>query len=159
MPCLILWTLSSSAFAAEKPSDTAFLTKMIHHHTSGIMMSEIAVKKAQKSDLKAMAEKIIKDQTREITAMQAELKRLGESTEMDHSKMGQESDMKELEKLSGEAFDSAFIKMMVNHHKTGIEQAKPVAKLSANSTVKDIASKIVEKQTREISELEKLLKT
>ena len=60
-----------------KPSgniDVDFLKGMIPHHQGAIDMSEELIKKTKDPELKALAEKIIKDQKAEIKQMQEMLK-------------------------------------------------------------------------------------
>jgi uncharacterized protein (DUF305 family) len=56
-----------------KPSgdpDRDFLTMMIPHHQGAIDMAEVEVRYGKDEKVKAMAEKIIKDQKKEIAEMQ-----------------------------------------------------------------------------------------
>ena len=54
--------------------DIDFLKGMIPHHQGAIDMSEELIKKTKDPELKALAEKIIKDQKAEIKQMQEMLK-------------------------------------------------------------------------------------
>ena len=55
--------------------DVDFLRGMIPHHQGAIGMSEELIKKTKDPELKALAEKIIKDQKAEIKQMQDLLKK------------------------------------------------------------------------------------
>ena len=55
--------------------DTDFLKGMIPHHQGAIDMSEELIKKTKDPELKALAQKIIKDQKAEIKQMQDLLKK------------------------------------------------------------------------------------
>ena len=57
--------------------DVDFRTHMIPHHKGAVAMAEIALKHAKDPATTAMARKIIDDQTAEISAMEAWLKRHG----------------------------------------------------------------------------------
>jgi uncharacterized protein (DUF305 family) len=54
--------------------DIDFLKGMIPHHQGAIDMSEELIKKTKDPELKALAQKIIKDQKAEIKQMQEMLK-------------------------------------------------------------------------------------
>jgi uncharacterized protein (DUF305 family) len=68
-------------------------------------------------------------------------------------------DMSELEKLSGKAFDRAFLSMMVPHHQMAVDMARAVLPVSKDATVKTWANAVIKDQSREINEMNALLKT
>lgn len=94
---------------------------------------------------------------------------------MDHSKMGMtpaatpmgqgtmpmgggmSMDMSGLQKLSGKAFDRAFLSMMIPHHQTAIDMARAVLPVGKDATVKKWANKVIQDQTKEINTMTKLL--
>ena len=49
--------------------DARFIDMMIPHHEGAVMMARHALKHSQRPELKAMAEKVIKDQQKEIEQM------------------------------------------------------------------------------------------
>lgn len=63
-----------------------------------------------------------------------------------------------LEKLSGKAFDRAFLSMMIPHHQAAVEMAQAVLPLTKNATVKGWANAIITAQQREITTMMALLK-
>ncbi|BDP44638.1 hypothetical protein DAETH_46070 (plasmid) [Deinococcus aetherius] len=91
----------------------------------------------------------------------------GSMSGMDHSQMSGSSmsgmtmkmDMSGLEKLSGKAFDRAFLSMMVPHHQTAVDMARAVLPVGKDAAVKTWANAIIKDQTREISQMNTLLKT
>ena len=58
-------------------ADVDFRTHMIPHHKGAVAMAKVALKHAKDPATKAMAQKIIDDQTTEIADMEAWLKRHG----------------------------------------------------------------------------------
>lgn len=62
-----------------------------------------------------------------------------------------------LEKLSGKAFDRAFLSMMVPHHQAAVNMAKAVLPLSKDASVKSWASVIIKSQQQEITTMTGLL--
>lgn len=63
-----------------------------------------------------------------------------------------------LEKLSGKAFDRAFLSMMIPHHQAALDMAKAVLPVSKDAQVKTWASAIIKSQQAEISSMTALLK-
>jgi uncharacterized protein (DUF305 family) len=57
--------------------DVDFRTHMIPHHEGAIAMAKVALKYANDDETKKMAQKIIDDQEKEVTDMQAWLKKNG----------------------------------------------------------------------------------
>ncbi|HEX2863834.1 MAG TPA: DUF305 domain-containing protein [Deinococcales bacterium] len=60
--------------AAMNDPDKTFLTLMIPHHQGAVDMAKVALRKANHAQLKAMAQKVIADQSREIQEFQSWLK-------------------------------------------------------------------------------------
>ena len=63
-----------------------------------------------------------------------------------------------LEKLSGKAFDRAFLSMMIPHHQAALDMAKAVLPVSKDAQVKTWAGNIVKAQQAEIITMTALLK-
>jgi uncharacterized protein (DUF305 family) len=58
-------------------ADVDFRTHMIPHHKGAVAMAKVALKHAKDAGTKAMAQKIIDDQEKEISEMEAWLKQHG----------------------------------------------------------------------------------
>lgn len=58
-----------------KDSDVAFICGMIPHHQSAVDMARVVLKTGDNAEAKKMAEKVIKDQEREIAEMKDWLKK------------------------------------------------------------------------------------
>jgi len=63
-----------------------------------------------------------------------------------------------LEKLSGKAFDRAFLSMMIPHHQAALDMAKAVLPVSKDPQVKTWATSIIKSQQAEIGTMTALLK-
>lgn len=161
-------TLSLPAFSAGKHSaghgagtqtmsshDPHFLDMMSVHHMDGIKMAQLAAEKAQSPDIKTVAGKVIKDQTKEIEQMknwrQSHFSSVPKSEDMP-PKM----DMSKLENASGKEFDRTFAEMMAKHHEDGIKMAQSMVGDLKNKDVKNFAEKSIEKQGKEKDYLEQL---
>jgi uncharacterized protein (DUF305 family) len=81
---------------------------------------------------------------------------------MDHSGgsmpgMMSDADMRRLEKLSGAAFDTAFLQMMIRHHEGAVAMARTEQAKGAYGPARSMAKSIVATQSAEITEMRKLL--
>jgi uncharacterized protein (DUF305 family) len=65
--------LQRLADAAGSDADRLFLQLMIPHHEGGVEMAEYAVERAQRPQVVALAENIVRSQDRELVALQAML--------------------------------------------------------------------------------------
>ena len=63
-----------------------------------------------------------------------------------------------LEKLSGKAFDRAFLSMMIPHHQAALDMAQAVLPVSKDAQVKTWATAIIKSQQAEITTMTALLK-
>ncbi|MCD0156184.1 DUF305 domain-containing protein [Deinococcus sp. 6GRE01] len=68
-------------------------------------------------------------------------------------------DLSALTKLEGKAFDRAFLSMMVPHHQMAVDMAKAALPVSKDATVKAWTNAVIKDQTREITQMNTLLKS
>ncbi len=136
--------------------DRAFAEQMIPHHQGAVDMAEIALERAERPELRALAETIIASQEAEIAqlreALEGELagvepESLGMSMEM----MGMGMDPGMLR--SAEPFDVAFIDMMVPHHVGAIEMSRVELERGENPRMRALARSITADQEREIAQM------
>ncbi|GGZ91750.1 DUF305 domain-containing protein [Streptomyces echinoruber] len=71
--------------------------------------------------------------------------------------MMSDADMRRLEKLSGAAFDTAFLQMMIRHHEGAVAMARTEQAKGAYGPARNLAKSIVATQSAEITEMRKLL--
>lgn len=71
----------------------------------------------------------------------------------DHSSMTMKEMNKELEVLSGDAFDKTFIEMMTAHHEGAIDMAKLIPSRAKHAEIKKLGEEIIAAQTKEISDM------
>jgi uncharacterized protein (DUF305 family) len=151
-------------FAALKGEDfdRMFLADMMAHHQGAIDMANLAVSQAKHTELKTMAQDIISTQNKEITDMKSWQTSWGYPATsgdnmMDHSAMGMENDMagmtNQLKGLNGDAFDKKFIELMIEHHQSAIDMARPAANNAQHAEVKILAKAIVDAQSKEIDQM------
>ena len=155
--------------ADKAPYDVQFIDTMVLHHRSAISMAKLAAAKTANPQLKELSNKIVTQQTVEITEMEKLRAATYPSTEraenMELTGMKtsiEDMDMKKLEEAEGTNFDKLYIQMMVTHHRGGIAMANDASKkvngkLTANRLAA-LAKKMADTQTAEIAQLESIYK-
>jgi uncharacterized protein (DUF305 family) len=127
------------------------------------MMMEMAADKAQSQDIKQMAQRMLDDQQKEI----GELKSIREHVKADAPEainmklpgmMPMEKEMAKLEATSGAEFDRLFLKTMTSHHQGAVKMSDAALKQAKHAEVKAKAQEIHDKQKREITEMQTMLK-
>ncbi|OLT13895.1 DUF305 domain-containing protein [Actinomadura sp. CNU-125] len=143
--------------------DVMFAQMMIPHHQQAVEMADLAATRASSPEVKALAAEIKKAQGPEIAQLTGWLKTWGVSAPspgMDHGGMDgmmSEQDMQELEQAQGEAFDRAFLTMMIEHHEGAVEMAKTEQASGQFPPAKEMAGSIVTSQSAEIAKMRELL--
>lgn len=158
-----------AAAPAAAQFDRQFIDMMVPHHEQGIMMAKMALDRAQHAELKTMAQKIIEDQQRDITAMKGLRKQwFGSDTtpSMDQMPMlpgmSMTADMHRMmdpnharaQLDQAKSFDKAWIDTMIDHHKMAIQAADLDAQQGAHDELKTLAKKMRDAQQGEVDRLE-----
>lgn len=151
--------------------DRHFIEQMIPHHEDAITMAKLAQTKAQRPEIKSLAQSIINSQSAEISQMKDWYKSwFGEEVpqgaqvmgghgmgqgngmvNMHMGMMGNESDMTRLE--NAEDFDKAFIEEMIPHHQMAVMMAAMLERGTNRTEMKKLAKDISEAQTKEINDM------
>lgn len=76
-----------------------------------------------------------------------------QSTAADHSTMSMADMSKELEGLSGDAYDKAFIEMMIAHHEGAVDMAELSASRAKHDEIKQLSQAIITAQDKEIADM------
>jgi uncharacterized protein (DUF305 family) len=157
--------MNSDPGASEQPFDLQFLDSMIHHHNGAIMMAKMVLGKTERTELKAFAQKIIDDQTREI----GEMKQLREqwyagkpssvNMEMPGMVGGMKrmngEHMKEMDEMEPAHFDNHFLNMMTEHHEGAVTMSEDALKMAEHPEIKQLAERIIKAQKPEIEQMKK----
>ena len=144
-------------------ADVAFAQGMIPHHEGALMMSEVAVERAQDPRVRELAERIQAAQDPEIELMTGWLEDWGQPVEqdsmggMDHG--GDAMGGMEMEDMpaAGADFDRIWLQSMIEHHDGAVVMAQIEIDEGANDEAIDLAEQIAESQTQEIDEMQQLL--
>ncbi|WP_326609427.1 DUF305 domain-containing protein [Streptomyces scopuliridis] len=157
---------ASAAGSAHNAADVSFAQGMIPHHRQAVEMADLAATRASSPEVKKLAAEIKKAQDPEIktlsgwlTTWDAQVPTQGSMDHSGHAMPGMmaDSDMSTLEKASGPAFDTAFLKLMVKHHEGAVEMARTEKSAGADQSAKDMADAIITSQSAEITRMNTLL--
>ena len=160
-----MMNMNSDPGAADAPYDLQYLDSMIHHHNGAIMMAKMVLGKTERPELKAFAQKVIDDQSKEIDYM----KQLREqwyagkpqavNMEMPGMVGGMKimtgEHMKEMDQMPPAHFDDHFLNMMIAHHEGAVTMSKEAQKKAEHPEVKQLADKIIQAQGPEIEQMKK----
>ena len=146
-----------------------FLTEMIPHHKGGIDMSKAIIQYGSNPDVKIIAKKIVTSQESEIPLMQELQSKFKneplsdkEDSENYIKKYKEINDMmmKEMQgvKVTNNA-DTTFLQQMIYHHKGAINMAKNILTYTKDPSIEKFAKNIISTQSKDILEMESLLKS
>lgn len=145
-------------------ADRRFIEQMIPHHQGAIDMANIALTKAEHTEIKQLANNIKSDQTREISQMREFYKRvygtevpessgmMGSGRGMGRGGMMGETDLTQLE--NAKPFDKAFIEEMVPHHRMAIMMSQMLLRNTNNQEMLELAESIIKSQNEEINQMQ-----
>jgi uncharacterized protein (DUF305 family) len=147
--------------------DRAFITGMVPHHQAAIDMARVELQKGTNAQVRALAQAVITDQTKEIADMNALAQTrfgstpspmmtgamgtvMGVPLSMDMSRMGAD--------LAAEAqTDHAFLAMMIPHHASAISMAREELTSGGDGQLKALSAAIIAAQAKEIGVMQQLL--
>lgn len=78
-----------------------------------------------------------------------------QQTATNHGTMSMEEMSKQLEGLSGDDYDKAFIEMMIDHHEGAVDMAKLSDNRAKHDEIKQLSKDIITAQEKEITEMKK----
>lgn len=148
---------------AKAPFEQQFIDMMVPHHEGAVAMAKVAQARAERPEIRQMAEAIISAQDREIQQMKGWRKAWYGSDqtptianmpmlpEMRTNMGNMAEDVKQLQAAS--PFDKAFIDAMIPHHEAAIEAAKIAQQRATKSEIKQLAGDVVAAQEREIAQM------
>ncbi|MGW2781147.1 DUF305 domain-containing protein [Streptomyces populi] len=165
---------ASGAQGSHNAQDVSFAQGMIPHHRQAVAMAGLAASRAKSQQVKDLADKIKQAQDPEINTMSGWLKAwgakvpdagmegMGDMEGMDHSGspmpgMMSDDEMDKLKGSSGDAFDKAFLRMMIGHHEGAIAMARTEQAKGSYGPATTMAKSIVTSQSSEITGMDKML--
>ena len=142
--------------------DAAFLSEMIEHHQGALEMSEKYLPEGKRAELKAVAKKIIADQKKEIAQMTAWTQKWSGKEPDPELRQLMKRDMASM-KTAFESecktdCDRAFLTHMKMHHQMAVDMAKMAQEKAAHPELKELASKVIESQSKEMEQFDGWMK-
>jgi putative membrane protein len=138
--------------------DTAFVKKAADGGMAEVMMAKMAQEKAESAEVKAYAAKLEKDHTQANTELKQVASDKGVTLPDAPSKMHQAKHDK-LAKLSGAAFDKAYIAAMLEDHQRDVKEFARVASSGSDADVKAFAAKTLPTLKEHLQQVQELAKT
>lgn len=154
---------SKQATAEFNDTDVMFAQMMIPHHEQAVEMSRLAEDRAG-DDVKELADEIEAAQGPEIKQLTTMLESWGEEPADDMSGMGHDMDgmmseeqMNTLESTEGDAFDTMFLEMMIEHHEGAVGMAEKELDKGTNPKARELAQDVIDAQESEIDQMNRML--
>jgi len=148
--------------------DQHFIVMMIPHHEDAIAMANMALTRAEHSEIKQLAKNIKTSQSQEIEQMRAWYKKWygTDVPKVDGNNMGggmmhggkrgmmgnMRTDLAALSKAKN--FDQAFIEEMIPHHEMAVMMSQHLLSNAVHPEMKQLAQAIIQAQTKEINEMQ-----
>lgn len=159
-------TASSPAPAAKKAAafngvDVRFTQGMLPHHMQAVRNAKIEIAMGEASEVKAIAEKILAAQEKEIATMQGFLKTFGaqeKAAPADQQAVWDKNTADLRTAASPAARDVVFLTNMVPHHSAAIPMAQLDIKMGKFPAAQALATQIKTSQRMEIVEMNKLIR-
>jgi uncharacterized protein (DUF305 family) len=152
--------MSMASSGAMSMDQQAFIPMMVAHHQMAVDMAKVELERGKDPQVKAMARKVVADQSKEIAAMRAwyrdwygsDVPRMPMSGAM--GMMGMSMDMDEL-RATAEP-DRVFLRMMQPHHAGAVLMADMVLQGNPRKEVSDLAKQIVAAQSDEMGSMQEM---
>jgi uncharacterized protein (DUF305 family) len=135
------------------PYDAQFIDGMIMHHKGAVTMAEQALKEAERPEIKALAENIVKTQQDEIGQMEQWRKQWYPDLAPTQG-MGMDMGTMMISSDTTKAFDQRFIEAMLPHHQGAIAMAKDAQEKAEHGEIKTLAAAIITAQEAEIAQMQ-----
>jgi putative membrane protein len=121
--------------ASTAHQDTKFLEKANQGNFDEIDLAQLALNKSSNDDVKNFAQKMVHDHTMLMDNMKPFANEAGLQTPS-HASAATEAEKLKLEVLSGESFDKAYIKAMVQDHSKDLAEFRTEAKTTGYQAFK-----------------------
>lgn len=141
--------------------ETQFMSMMIAHHDSAVEMAQLAPDRANHTEVKDAAQKIIDAQSSENKKIEGWLQQWYNTTPMPPPPSMQQksrSSMQKLQSADGNKFDKEFLTTFHMHHTDAIEMANLVPSRATHAELKTLAQNVITSQTAEKQQFASWLK-
>ena len=152
-------TATDTAVSTTASYDLQFIDTMKRHHQTAVHMAQMAQGKASDAKVKEFARKAVADQTSEIQQLEQWRNQWFPNAPDAHSTQlaganSMNMDMAHMQNMTGHAFDMMFVDMMIPHHQGAIEMSREALQRSQRQEINSFAQQVIEKQQKEIAELQ-----
>lgn len=158
-------TAEEPAAVGQVPFDQAFIDAMVPHHREAIAMADVAISRGlSQPDLRELANDIAVSQQAEIEQMLQWRETwfgspmLGpiqpEVLGVPDDELGMHHGSADQLEAAGDV-DATFAQLMIPHHEGAISMAKVASERGQHSEIRDLASRMINAQEREIEIMEK----
>ena len=156
----------------QRSADARFIVMMIPHHQGAIAMAELAASRSRRPEIKALAQRIITSQSREIAQMRQWYRQwyggdvpnwtraglgpaagmgMGGGMGMGMGLPGMATSLAVLK--SAPDFDRAFIEQMIPHHRMGVMMASHAEWNTQHPQLRALEEAMVQVQSEEIEQM------
>lgn len=155
----------------QRSADARFIVMMIPHHQGAIAMAELALSRARRPQIKALAQRIIASQSREIAQMRQWYRQwygsevpawgmgpgygmgmgMGGGMGMGWGMPGMGTSLEALNNAPD--FDRAFIEQMIPHHRMGVMMASHAEWNTQHLPLRELEAAMVRVQSQEIEQM------
>lgn len=148
----VLWAADSTKLSSD---DADFLKKAAQGGMAEVELGKLALTKTSSSDVRAFANRMIKDHSavdQKLTALAA-----SKGVELPSGKgLSNDATYLKLKVLSGKTFDKAYVNAMVDDHKEDVADFEKVSHEAKDEDVKSFASKTLPTLQSHLEQIEKL---
>ena len=137
---------------SDAPFDAQFIDSMIEHHRGAIAMAEQALTESQRTEIKQLAQNIIRSQQQEVDQMTGWRKQWYPDLQPTGG-MGMEMGDMEISTDTSQPFDQRFITAMIAHHEGAIAMAQEARTRAEHPEIKQLAEAIITAQEAEVAQL------
>lgn len=139
--------------------DVTFIDFFVPHHEMAITMAEQVVERGSSASVKELAKQIVAAQTRELALLKQARRALTGSEDVPPPPRDphMEADVAELQSLSGDALDRAFLEDMIPHHASGLGPAHRGRPNLRRGDMRELSGDIFDAQAKEIGEMHLML--
>ncbi|WP_414836297.1 DUF305 domain-containing protein [Candidatus Nanohalococcus occultus] len=138
-------------------NDIMFMNMMIIHHDQAVEMAELSENRTNNSNILEISQNISEAQQEENRVMAEWLRGAGFNRPTRGHRMAGMATAQEMEQLRqsrGREYDLLFSKLMIEHHRGGIQMARAEVQNGRSEKLIDLAQEMVEAQTEEIQRME-----
>jgi uncharacterized protein (DUF305 family) len=157
-------------------AEVGFARDMQTHHEQAVHMSVLAQRNSTEPAIRALATDVVLTQTSQLGAFKGWLTSWGQpAVDRSHEAMAWMGEghllpdgrmpgmatteqLRELERLTGDAFDRAYLTLLYEHHVGGLPMAQAVVDRTDVGFVEQMAASIRDSQTKELDVLADLLR-